>query len=370
MNGNHYYSAYVDKQFSFNNEIYPTKYDTNKSKNMMCGGNIMLEPRLQEYMKKKKIYKQNNINMDISLEKEFGITSIDKSVMKDFLLGKKDMYTRNPNEFYDMQKKKVGGFPSKEYRDKDSRVIKINNKTETNVINRGMFYDDNNNYYKEDMPPLDLRMDSRDFSGGNKYDMNGELDGLFHTNDDKYGWNLNEDRFNPRIDAKIYPGIENHNKNNSQYRVKGDNRNNYIINNMMEDNEGSYSDVFKEPQRHINYDDMRISEKSDIDYDSRKFIPNVSSNSKRDMNTSIYTRNNITRNEQSNIDAENELLLGMPHNSKKKTYGFRSVDEHNYDYIDNDFQHPDNVVLPFPRGGEGTRQYGKGLAKNNGLRRL
>ena len=44
----HQYSHYIDQNFSFDNRVYsgPPK--------MLCNGNIMLEPRLQEYLKKKK----------------------------------------------------------------------------------------------------------------------------------------------------------------------------------------------------------------------------------------------------------------------------------------------------------------------------
>lgn len=54
-----------------------------KNSNIQCGGQIFnhcimhLEPRLQEYIKKRDIYKKNNIETQIPLEKEFRITQAD-----------------------------------------------------------------------------------------------------------------------------------------------------------------------------------------------------------------------------------------------------------------------------------------------------
>lgn len=344
-------SECIDRQFSFSNEIHPSKDNIIKTNNMLCEGNIMLEPRLQEYIKKKKFYKQNNIHSPISPEKEFNITNKDRKILKDFLGGRKNMYLKG-NKYIepknDITKK---SFPSKTYRDGDSRVLKPNNfKYNNDVPNRGMFYSDNpNEYYKQDMIPLDVNMDSRDFGVFTNYEKNGftneDTNGLFMTdskNDDGYGWNLNESKFNPRIDPKIDPGVEEHNKLKSQYRIgpNNNNNNNYV-------------------------DNIKYSEKSDVDYESKKFIPNVSSNVRKDLNTSSYDRMPVFNKDYMNTELETSLVRGMPSNNKSKSYGYRNSDEHYYDYINDDFQHPDNVVMPFPRGGEGTRQYDKGMAKNN-----
>jgi hypothetical protein len=50
----------------------------------------------------------------------------------------------------------------------------------------------------------------------------------------------------------------------------------------------------------------------------------------------------------------NDLMLGVPSHTTK-SYGFNDPFEHYFDYIDNDIQEPDHVVLPFPRGGISAR---------------
>ena len=61
--------------------------------NIGLKNNLTLEPRLQEYWKKKKFYKENNIMPSSNLEKEFCITHEDKLRLKSFLSDKKDIYS-------------------------------------------------------------------------------------------------------------------------------------------------------------------------------------------------------------------------------------------------------------------------------------
>lgn len=65
----------------------------------VCDG-IMLEPRLQEYIKKKMYYKENNIQPDIPFEQEFNITKGDLKRVKAFLKGDKDIYNNKKIEKY------------------------------------------------------------------------------------------------------------------------------------------------------------------------------------------------------------------------------------------------------------------------------
>lgn len=57
-----------------------------------------------------------------------------------------------------------------------------------------------------------------------------------------------------------------------------------------------------------------------------------------------------------------DIMLGMPSHTRK-SYGFNDSFEHSFDYIDNDIQDPDHVVLPFPRGGISARLENKKQTK-------
>lgn len=125
-------------------EIY-NSFDTNfsnrvpqtNSKNFMqCDGGIMLEPRLQEYFKKKKYYKDNSINTMTSLEKEFMITSEDIKTLRLYFSGRRDIYSKDVIE-RDEKPMKKQYFPSRELR-KEIREAEIPKKRDHVPMN---FYD-------------------------------------------------------------------------------------------------------------------------------------------------------------------------------------------------------------------------------------
>ena len=82
----HEYSKYMKPGFNHYNRVYPSKIDiVDRIKNFRCDGGIMLEPRLQEYLKKKLHYKKYNVKPCVKLENEFQITSRDKKALRAFL---------------------------------------------------------------------------------------------------------------------------------------------------------------------------------------------------------------------------------------------------------------------------------------------
>lgn len=92
----HKFSSFIDQEFSYGNKVN-TKNNININKHLesaiFLDGNMSLEPRLFEYIKKKKFYKDNKIEEIIPLEKQFQITDTDMKIIRDFLMGKKNMYT-------------------------------------------------------------------------------------------------------------------------------------------------------------------------------------------------------------------------------------------------------------------------------------
>jgi len=63
-----------------------------------CSGNILLEPRLQEYLKKKKFNKDNNINICIPLEQQYQITHADKMLLREYFKGNTHIYNQADQE--------------------------------------------------------------------------------------------------------------------------------------------------------------------------------------------------------------------------------------------------------------------------------
>jgi len=414
------YNKNIDYQFSFSNEVYPSKFElVNKIKNMSCDGNIMLEPRLQEYMRKKKIYKQNGVNTVITLEQEYQITDRDKKIIREFIRGRRDIYTNKKFDKFNKSTNTKKQFPSKEFRDiinENQPQMPITNKP----INRGMFFpDDDEEYYIHDMKPIDIIKDSRDFvkkdtdnivldntKTVSTLSMFDEMENIpipknkcsnSNMSGNNVGWNPNESRFRPRNDPQIDQGIADRNKFASQYRVDPDPRNKNIISNLMTKNAelmdstttqlwSDYNGQYNFPNNHHNllnnninqvldgnerYGEINMSSystTSNIDPNNKKFIPHMACKSKKELNTSAYKTMPYIGNDANKMNAEIEtqLIRGMPSSfNKAKSYGYRDISEHSFDYIDPSFQSADNAVLPFPMGGMGTRQFDKEVAKKS-----
>jgi hypothetical protein len=64
----------------------------------MCDNDVMLDPRLIEYMNKRKYYTENDINPAVSLEKQFNITKGDIKRLKKFIKGDRNLYGKDPKK--------------------------------------------------------------------------------------------------------------------------------------------------------------------------------------------------------------------------------------------------------------------------------
>lgn len=336
----HEYSKYIDPEFNFSNLV---KYQNNSKadivnslKNARCNGGIMLEPRLQEYLKKKKYYKENGIKPVISLEEEFQITNPDRRILRAFVKGSRDIYQNKKYGIENQNKKsKKQYFPSKEFRN-DKRVPKLKQPNMEKPPNMGMFAPDNINdvFYElgsyENPIEENYIMDSRDFP------------------ENITGYNIDDTRFDPRTDPYMdvsVKGEKKYDKHTSQYRI---------------DPKKTYS---KQTKPHF-------SEKSDMDIKNKVVIPNVSSNNKRSQTTFDYKMGPIKNDILQDRGYETQLIRGMPHHTKK-SYGYRNPQEHYYQYIDDDFQNMHNTVEPWgARGGVSTRRSNKALAKQKFVREI
>lgn len=103
-NGNN--NGNVDYDFNYNGvvnfekkPIYD-KYDAQLEKinsAVFLDGKMSLEPRLQEYLRKKIFYKRGGMQPQIKLSKSYQITPQDRIIMKQFLSGKTNIYSKANN---------------------------------------------------------------------------------------------------------------------------------------------------------------------------------------------------------------------------------------------------------------------------------
>ena len=372
-------------------------------KNQTLCGDIMLEPRLHEYLKKKLYYKEHDLQPCIAPELEFQITHHDKRIIKAFLAGKKDIYT-NP-KYSSISKQKTSNrkqyFPSSKLR-KDSRVpdienlkpVEINSINSINPINRGMFVPDANGGYYED-PNI------------NNYNMISPRDFPPYVYDGS-GFDIETSKFNPRIDPKIWRGVEKYNKDDSQYKIPLDPckdkhskcldpRNKYIISDLFARAECIKDEINQQNVKYCNFNTQEpdvcdynitgrcnngpmtrygndpipdIQMSSEMDIDNKVVIPNMKNNSGKELGNNNYRFETYFANNPRDNDLESELLRGMPtYRTQNRSYGYRNPEEHYFEYIDADFQNPINSVMDFDRGGESTRIENKTIAKNRNYTR-
>jgi hypothetical protein len=375
-----------------NNIDRPTKMElVDKLKYMTLDGDVILEPRLQEYLKKKMYYKTHDVQPCISPEQEFQITSMDKKVLRDFLRGDKKIYNPERLEKYAPRQQKKRYFPSSSFKE-DSRVPDIEKcmpKQTSTPINRGMFVPEKNERYYEIPSHTENKMlDSRDFP---PFVYDGR------------GFDPNDNKFNPRIDPHIDTGIEKYDKYQSQYRIPPtpmsnpdpDPRNKYIISDLSKKprsrkhEHGTNVDMsqFSEYDEMKTYKNYQLIDKNDrmsqdarygnelapsfnaaseMDLDNKVVIPNMASKSKKDLNCGNYRfESYYGKNICRNTDLESDLVRGMPtYRPHNRSYGYRNPAENYYDYIDDDFQNPDNSVEAWIRGGEATRLDNKNPTMN------
>lgn len=379
--------------------------------NFECNGKIMLEPRLQEYIKRKRT------SNDPHLEIQYAITEEDKLIIRAYLLGDRDIYNgKKQDQFVCYNKTGIStgfdGFSSKEL-ENDPRLSKLKEKLkrdreamyqrhnygetldsmipdctnsivtdinrsdkqrEDNTISESQKFNipDCRNIYDDCNINLPFKKNSdnveRDFRYQSRYSTNNanklmqKTDPRVYHNPRKvpryYPWSntsaVDVDKFisfPPKIQYKhsIYPDNNFPQPNDiSHNQINGLPHNSELM-----DIIGNL-DTYAESDN----DYRRYQYSSEMDVNSRVMIPTIASNKKRE-NTTNYKSVPFMKSNY-NVEADNKLKFSRCGNypllSSKKTYGYDNPSEHYFDYIDWDIQNPDHVVMnDGPRGGISTR---------------
>ena len=331
-----------DNSFNFNNRVARQPTSRRNLTDFTCDNGIMLEPRLQEYLKKKRYYRENGIDPPVPLEKQYQISRDDRNRLNRFFNGESGLYDTRKFPLEDKERPRYY-FPSKKFRE-DPRVPKIKKPEMERVPNMGMFAPGSGeSQYQESDPSVYgggmYPMDSRDISSGEFYPDRME--------------SLLDDQSNGMYNDEMYSEPRNQYEQMPPVRRVPPRQPNQRWNPYMEYNYKSSSygtDQFDQVPL------PSLNKQSRMEFDTRTVIPSMETYSRKDLNTARYNGVNSTRNGvgPGNVDIETSILHGMPSRTTK-SYGYRNPEEHYFDYIDDTIQHPDNVVFPLPRGGVATR---------------
>jgi len=315
----------------------------NRLEELSFNTDIMIEPRLTEYIKRKVYNKDNNIVPCVEPEQEFMITEQDLRNITKYLNGETDIYNNNYVNKNERPLINQQYFPSSYFKP-DKRVPKLQDNFPKVAPNMGMFALDNlDNYNNQYINQEHSILDGRD---------------------------LDNSRFDPRADPRMNRGQLDFNPSSSKYKINYSTNDNRTYNNgpkqlnaseeMLQ--EETVTDVLESglesdslhANRYGHYDNSQFSELSDMDYDTKMVMPKVAVHGNKNINSSMYVPMPHLNNANSNTELETNMIRGMPTRTLK-SYGFRNPAEHYYGYIDPVYQNANNTVLPFPRGGDATR---------------
>lgn len=406
------FSEYFDPKFNFTNNIQEEDNENkNVNTNMKCNDNIMLEPRLQEYLKRKRFYKENNIDSGVSPEKEYQITPFDKKILRSFLKGDRTIYEKNNDKFNKRSEKSMsisGKFASSVSElMNDPRVPaidKINGKGNNNInqnqkqqqenpINRGMFVPDNKygRYYEDPHVKTESRNQiyhGRDLSDKKMQSSNFDSIGTFN-NLSKQARSNQHNVFSNSSIHKNFIDPDPRNKNIISNLFEKANRTKKEINeergmDNSASNYGSFCDLIPQSDYQLIEEKDKWAAKSEkrygeeavpvfsslstMDFENKIVMPSMGYKSKRDLNPSEYrfaTFGDDYNCEVRDTDLESDMLMGLS-SKTMKSYGYNNPNDHYFDFIDEKELHKSSEIEPFERGGVSARlENHKMLNRNN-----
>lgn len=337
----------------------------------MCNDSIMLEPRLMEYLNRKKIFSENDIDSVISLEKQYSITPDDKRRIKKFTKGKRNLYTRTrlkkDSHFIDPMGTSSGFKTMEDEFKNDPRFKKLQKKMQRQKNaqkHRHNYGNMTNNYdmYRQRTPYDYMDDDSRavnDHRHSTGYSSSGYTTERMapkkrqrrQTNqyrDDSYMLDTkNQESLYDNPNYLHHPKRRSNMTYHSRPRTSRNRRLGYSqmgegeLTNPYHSN--SVKNIIGELNSYKNDVNDPFVRPADMDYSNNKVIPSVSSNRKRGNRNSYMSVPHMHRNGLRNIDMDNYVRYGV--NSRaSKSVGYENPAEHYFQYIDNDIQNPDHVV--------------------------
>jgi hypothetical protein len=300
----------------------------------MNNSNNQLEPRLVEYLKRKKFYEENNINSE-GMERQYQITKKDLEKIN-IHNNNGRAYTEKKVKNYDEDLDLVDFSNSKFEMSNmyDSRMERINEKVKRERDASKYKYNTTNLQRNYDMYSRDFSSTtSKDFS--NEFNLDNVRDEMDKPLRREYEPNSN---FNTH---ELISPPSKHQYNNPPI-IQRDQRLPYQRLNQQKLNDtcmgNGYSKSYRVPETPY------IQKGNTFDVDNKITIP-ANNCRKNDLNM-LYNEFNTFGN-MKNIDYENYIKYGYP-TSKARSLGFENASEHFFQFIDSDIQDPSHVVSDRP----------------------
>jgi hypothetical protein len=329
---------------------------------------IYLEPRLQEYVRRKRFNRENNITPDIPEEHEFRITKNDRRTIKRHREGKTEIYNNESfDETHFVKANKHFEFEDYDFKN-DPRFKRLQKK-----MGRDRSAKEARSNY--DMMDNDCYVS---FSRTNPYDLEEnrpqKISKPYETQDEhseKYR-NNSEEMYDKQYDNFMMMNSKDIMMNKNDY---------YNVNRKGRDKSSVYHHTptisyrnHLTPQK-VNgglkhkHDTTEIFNELD-DYNSKlqksySYLGDDNRvNHKSSRGRNFSTRRNVPfkyGNGFADVSVE-DSMRGRFRDSSKRSSGFRNSFEHNFNYISQNIQEPNHVVESRPQN---TRGANKEVARNN-----
>jgi len=313
---------------------------------------LSLEPRLREYIKKKKYYRENNID-DQFIERDFSISKADIATIKKYMSSKNNKHT--PESYHTDYVEQSKTFPSEHFKkDKRMEMIKKKQKTIADASEQRKNYDFIHNKY-------DMYNGHSSFSSATNTDFKTDFnpqswfENTRNISPDDYQQHVNTvDPINPNIaqvtDMRKRYSNTNVYKNNppeiryNDYMTFGNNEDLKTSKNTLDEIIGNLNSY---GNQHSDLADFNRRNKN-----TRKLSPEIQYNAVPYKKCAKKVDPNIS----------NYLQYGADQLRTKKSDGYPNPFEHQYNYVSSDIQNPNHVVFERPMP---SRLANKDTAKNH-----
>lgn len=385
-------------------------------------GSIQLEPRLQEYLRRKRFNEENDIEPPIPEEKEFCVTSHDLKIIKRFKQGKEKVYTakRLAKDPHFVKPSEDGFEAANNDNDfkKDPRYQRLQRKMQSHkdaqkqIRNFEGIDEDYTIFHQSN--PYDLKPEKRPSRIAKPYDdpSNDDLDGdAYDGPNDLHGHAFDDRVMMDSRDLVLAPSRPTKSSNRVGSRTnRRDEDNQYIQNkpngkrydnpdrgqycynpNQKSRNPSAYhhtpkisyhqrlaqgreqvngglphsrdvSDVIgnlDSYNKHLNSTYDYVQ--SDADLDTRTFTPGARTGTRREMASTYRSVPFGYGNGLPDVSLEDSLRGGI-RDSSRKSIGFHNPFEHQFDYISEDISDSRHTVQMWPQS---TRGEDKEIARPN-----
>jgi hypothetical protein len=309
----------------------------------LCNDGIMLDPRLRNYIQYRKAYERDGIDTGVPLEKMFQISKEDLKTIRKFTHGKRDLYTM----------KKLGSSETNFVKRIKQKFENVNDKFK------------NDPHYKKIQEKMKKTRDAD--AQRNNYK-------TIENNYDMYSDNelTNRNILNIKYKNQIRTPYDTNENKKRDLIYKNRNKNKFLLDSNDDDLKYDNPNHIFHPKRRSN---MVYHNEPKISLNER-LRTNIKNNNVSKINESIKMTDKYrkkigthsyshTRDLDSygdnlrSIDADTDMRFGV--NSRGgKSLGYKNPFEHQFQYIDDDLQHPDHVVND---RGISTRLYNKSRRK-------